>query len=154
MRAVVWKGEHHVAVEEVADPVIQEPTDVIIEVTSTGICGSDLHLYEAMGAFLDAGDILGHEAMGRVVEVGSQVTNVSVGDRVVIPFNISCGACFMCDRGLQSQCETTQVRSEGSGAALFGYTKLYGQVPGGQAEYLRVPQAQYGPIRVPDGPLR
>ena len=152
MRAVVWKGEHHVAVEEVPDPVIREPTDAIIEVTSTGICGSDLHLYEAMGAFLDAGDILGHEAMGRVVEVGSQVRNVSVGDRVVIPFNISCGTCFMCDRGLQSQCETTQVRSEGSGAALFGYTKLYGQVPGGQAEYLRVPQAQYGPIRVPDGP--
>ena len=152
MRAVVWKGEHDIAVEEVADPVLKEPTDVIIEVTSTGICGSDLHLYEAMGPFMDAGDILGHEAMGRVVEVGAQVRNVSVGDRVVIPFNISCGTCFMCERGLQSQCETTQVRSEEKGAALFGYTKLYGQVPGGQAEYLRVPQGHYGPIKVPDGP--
>ena len=100
------------------------------------------------------GDILGHEPMGIVEEVGSEVTNIAKGDRVVIPFNISCGHCFMCDHGLQSQCETTQVRDQGMGAALFGYTKLYGQVPGGQAEYLRVPQAQYGPIKVPEGPPR
>lgn len=152
MRAVVWKGKRDIAVEEVPDPVIQETNDVIIEVTSTGICGSDLHLYEALGPFLESGDVLGHEAMGRVVEIGSDIRNVAVGDRVVIPFNISCGTCFMCQRGLQSQCETTQVRAEDSGAALFGYTKLYGEVPGGQAEYLRVPQGQYGPIKVPDEP--
>ena len=152
MRAVVWKGKRDVAVEDVADPVIQEPNDVIIRVSSTGICGSDLHLYETMGPFLDSGDVLGHEAMGRVVEIGSDIRNVAVGDRVVVPFNISCGSCFMCQRGLQSQCETTQVRSQNSGAALFGYTKLYGQVPGGQAEYLRVPQGHFGPIKVPDEP--
>jgi len=139
-------------VDTVPDPAIEAPTDAIIRVTSTGICGSDLHLYEVMGPFIDEGDILGHEPMGVVEEVGSEVEHIGPGDRVVIPFNISCGHCFMCDQGLQSQCETTQVRDEGSGAALFGYTKLYGQVPGGQAEFLRVPQAQYGPIKVPEGP--
>ena len=123
-----------------------------MRITSTGICGSDLHLYEVLGPFMGEGDILGHEPMGIVEEVGSEVTNLAKGDRVVIPFNISCGHCFMCDHGLQSQCETTQVKDQGMGAALFGYTKLYGQVPGGQAEYLRVPQAQYGPIKVPEGP--
>ena len=152
MRAVVWKGEHHIAVEEVPDPVIQEPTDAIIEVTSTGICGSDLHLYEVLAPFMTPGDILGHEPMGIVEAVGSAVTDIAVGDRVVVPFNISCGHCFMCEQGLQSQCETTQVRDQGCGAALFGYTKLYGQVPGGQAEMLRVPHADYGPIMVPQGP--
>jgi len=105
-----------------------------------------------LGAFIDPGDVLGHEAMGIVEEVGSEVTQIRAGDRVVIPFNISCGHCYTCDRGLQSQCETTQVHEYGTGAALFGYTKLYGQVPGGQAEYLRVPQAHYGPIKVPEGP--
>ena len=123
-----------------------------MRITSTGICGSDLHLYEVMGPFIDEGDILGHEPMGIVEEVGAEVDAHRPGDRVVIPFNISCGHCFMCDQGLQSQCETTQVREQGTGAALFGYTKLYGQVPGGQAEFLRVPQAHYGPIKVPDGP--
>ena len=98
------------------------------------------------------GDILGHEPMGIVEAVGSSVTNIVVGDPVVVPFNISCGHCFMCTQGLQSQCETTQVRDMGCGAALFGYTKLYGQVPGGQAELLRVPHADYGPIKVPHGP--
>jgi threonine dehydrogenase-like Zn-dependent dehydrogenase len=137
---------------EVPDPRIEEPTDAVIKVTSTGICGSDLHLYEVMGAFLDPGDILGHEAMGIVEETGSEVTNLEPGDRVVVPFQIACGSCFMCTQNLQTQCETTQVREQGMGAALFGYTKLYGQVPGGQAEYLRVPQAQYGPIKVPHGP--
>jgi threonine dehydrogenase-like Zn-dependent dehydrogenase len=124
----------------------------VIKVTSTGICGSDLHLYEVMGPFLDPGDVLGHEAMGIVEETGSEVTNLQPGDRVVVPFQIACGSCFMCTRDLQTQCETTQVRDQGMGAALFGYTKLYGQVPGGQAEYLRVPQAQYGPIKVSHGP--
>ncbi len=152
MKAVTWHGKRDVRVDTVPDPKIEEPTDAIIRVTSTGICGSDLHLYEVLGPFMDEGDILGHEPMGIVEEVGSGVTPSSPGDRVVIPFNISCGHCFMCDAELYSQCETTQVRDQGKGAALFGYTKLYGQVPGGQAEYLRVPQAQFGPIKVPEGP--
>ncbi len=152
MRALAWHGTHDVRVDSVPDPTIERPTDAIIRVTSSGICGSDLHLYEVLGAFLDEGDILGHEPMGIVEEVGSEVEHIAVGDRVVIPFNISCGHCHTCGKGLQSQCETTQVREYGTGAALLGYTKLYGQVPGGQAEFLRVPQAQYGPIKVPEGP--
>ncbi|MDO4240235.1 zinc-dependent alcohol dehydrogenase [Micrococcus sp.] len=149
MRALTWQGKRNVSVEDVPDPTIQEPTDAIIRVTSTGICGSDLHLYEVLGPFMDAGDVIGHEPMGIVEEVGSAVTHIKPGDRVVIPFNISCGRCWMCERGLQSQCETTQVREQGSGAALLGYSRLYGSVPGGQAQYLRVPHADYGPIKVP-----
>jgi threonine dehydrogenase-like Zn-dependent dehydrogenase len=152
MKAVTFHGKRDVRVDSVADPRIEEPTDAIVQITSTGICGSDLHLYEVMGAFMDEGDILGHEPMGIVEEVGSGVTHIKAGDRVVIPFNISCGRCWMCDQKLYSQCETTQVREENKGAALLGYTKLYGQVPGGQAEYLRVPQAHFGPIKVPEGP--
>jgi threonine dehydrogenase-like Zn-dependent dehydrogenase len=152
MRAVTYHGKRDVRVDNVPDPQIQEPTDAIIRVTSSGICGSDLHLYEVLGPYLDAGDILGHEPMGIVEEVGSEVDHIKKGDRVVIPFNISCGHCWMCNRDLYSQCETTQVHEYDKGAALFGYTKLYGQVPGGQAEYLRVPQAHFGPIKVPDGP--
>ncbi|MDO9410191.1 zinc-dependent alcohol dehydrogenase [Patulibacter sp.] len=152
MKALTWHGKRDVRIDTVPDPTIQHPTDAIIKVTSSGICGSDLHLYEVLGPFLDAGDILGHEPMGIVEEVGAEVTHIKKGDRVVIPFNVSCGHCFMCDHDLQSQCETTQVREYGSGATLLGYTKLYGQVAGGQAEYLRVPQAQYGPIKVPEGP--
>ena len=152
MRAVTWQGKRDIRVEEVPDPVIQEPTDVIVKITSTGLCGSDLHLYEPLGPFLDPGDILGHEPMGIVEEVGAQVTQLRPGDRVVVPFNISCGTCYMCSQGLQSQCETTQVHEQGKGAALFGYTKLYGQVPGGQAEYLRVPFGNTLPIKVPEGP--
>jgi threonine dehydrogenase-like Zn-dependent dehydrogenase len=136
----------------VADPRIEQSNDAIIRVTSTGLCGSDLHLYEVLGPFLGEGDILGHEPMGEVIEVGPEVTNLTVGDRVVVPFNISCGHCWMCEHGLQTQCETTQNRDQGMGASLFGYTKLYGQIAGGQAEFLRIPQAQYGPIKVPDGP--
>src|SRR5690349_13502889 len=152
MKAVAWHGNHDVRVDTVPDPTIEHPTDAIIRVTSSGICGSDLHLYEVLGPYIDEGDILGHEPMGIVEEVGAEVTQIAPGDRVVIPFNIACGHCFMCDHGLQSQCETTQVREQGMGAALFGYTKLYGEVPGGQAEFLRVPQAHYGPIKVPEGP--
>ncbi|MBV9640784.1 MAG: glutathione-dependent formaldehyde dehydrogenase [Mycobacteriaceae bacterium] len=150
MRAVTWQGRRKVSVDTVSDPQIKEPTDAIIRVTSTNICGSDLHLYEVLGAFMSPGDILGHEAMGVVEEVGGQTGDLNVGDRVVIPFNISCGHCFMCDHGLQSQCETTQNRDQETGAALFGYSKLYGEVAGGQAEFLRVPQAQYTHIKVPD----
>jgi len=152
MKAVAWHGTHDVRVDTVPDPKIEQPTDAIVRITSTGICGSDLHLYEVLGPFIDAGDILGHEPMGVVEEVGSDVKNIAPGDRVVIPFNVSCGHCYMCDKGLMSQCETTQVHEYGTGASLLGYTKLYGQVPGGQAEFLRVPQAQFGPIKVPDGP--
>lgn len=147
MRAVTWQGKRTMTVETVPDPILRDPTDAIIEVTSTAICGSDLHLYEVLGPFMDAGDIVGHEPMGIVVEAGAD-TRLSVGDRVVVPFTIACGRCWMCDRGLFSQCETTQVREHDSGAALFGYSRLYGSVPGGQAEYLRVPHADFGPIRV------
>jgi threonine dehydrogenase-like Zn-dependent dehydrogenase len=152
MKAVVWHGNEDVRVDEVPDPKIQEPTDAIIRVTSSGICGSDLHLYGVLGMFMEEGDILGHEPMGIVEEVGSEVSDITPGDRVVIPFNIVCGTCWMCSQGLHAQCETTQVREFDKGASLFGYTKLYGQVPGGQAEYLRVPQAHFGPIKVPEGP--
>jgi threonine dehydrogenase-like Zn-dependent dehydrogenase len=152
MKALTWQGKRDVRVEEVPDPRIEQPTDAVIRVTSAAICGSDLHLYEVLGPYLTPGDVLGHEAMGIVEEVGAEVSNIAPGDRVVIPFNISCGHCWMCRRKLYAQCETTQVRDQGKGAALFGYTSLYGSVPGGQAEYLRVPQAQFGPLKVPDGP--
>jgi threonine dehydrogenase-like Zn-dependent dehydrogenase len=152
VRAVTWQGFEDVRVEDVPDPRIEEPTDAIVEISSTAICGSDLHLYRPLAMFMEPGDILGHEPMGRVVEVGSEVHHVAPGDRVVIPFNIACGSCFMCGQQLYAQCEATQTREHGTGAALFGYTKLYGHVPGGQAELLRVPQAQFGPVKVPEGP--
>ncbi|MEW1589474.1 zinc-dependent alcohol dehydrogenase [Micromonospora vinacea] len=149
MKALTWQGKRDVRVEEVPDPRIEEPTDAIVKITSTAICGSDLHLYEVLGPYLKPGDVLGHEPMGIVEEVGSAVTGLEPGDRVVVPFNIACGSCWMCSRQLYAQCETTQVTSEGKGASLFGYTSLYGSVPGGQAEYLRVPQAHFGPIKIP-----
>jgi len=151
MKALTFHGNEDVRVDEVPDPSIQDPTDAIVRVTSTAICGSDLHLYGVLGMFIDEGDILGHEPMGIVEEVGSEVTHIKAGDRVVIPFNISCGHCWMCERQFFAQCETTQNRDQEKGASLFGYTKMYGQVPGGQAELLRVPQAQFGPIKVPEG---
>jgi threonine dehydrogenase-like Zn-dependent dehydrogenase len=152
MKAAVWHGKRDVRIEQVPDPVIQDPTDAIVRITTTNICGSDLHLYETLGAFMDKGDVLGHEPMGVVEEVGSATGDLKIGDRVVVPFQISCGHCFMCHQQLYTQCETTQTREHGTGAALFGYSKLYGQVPGGQAEYLRVPQAQFTHIKVPEGP--
>ena len=152
MKALTWHGKRDVRVDNVPDPTIQESTDAVVRMTTTAICGSDLHLYEVLTPFMEEGDVLGHEPMGIVEEVGPEVTNLSPGDRVVIPFQVSCGHCFMCERGLQTQCETTQVREQGMGAALFGYTKLYGELAGGQAEYLRVPQAHYTHIKVPQGP--
>ena len=152
MRALTWHGKRDVRVDDVPDPRIEEPTDAIVEITSSGLCGSDLHLYEVLGPYLHEGDVLGHEPMGIVQEVGAGVTNIKAGDRVVIPFQIACGSCFMCDEGLHTQCETTQVTEQGMGAPLFGYTDLYGSVPGAQAQYLRVPQAHFGPIVVPEGP--
>ena len=151
MKAVTWHGKRDVRVDNVSDPTIEQPTDAIVRITSSGICGSDLHLYEVLGPFMEEGDVLGHEPMGIVEETGSAVEHIKAGDRVVIPFNISCGDCYMCDQQLYSQCETTQVREQGKGASLFGYTKLYGQVPGG------VPACAAGPVR-PDqsagGPVR
>jgi threonine dehydrogenase-like Zn-dependent dehydrogenase len=154
MKAVTWQGQRDVQVTEVPDPSIEEATDAVIRITSTGICGSDLHLYEVLAPFMAEGDVLGHESMGVVEEVGPEVSNLQAGDRVVIPFQIACGHCFFCDQQLFTQCETTQVKEEGMGAQLFGYTKLYGEngrsVPGGQAEYLRVPHADFGPIKLPE----
>jgi threonine dehydrogenase-like Zn-dependent dehydrogenase len=152
MKAVTWHGKRDVRVEDVPDPILKEPNDAIVRITSTGLCGSDLHLYETLGPFMGEGDILGHEPMGVVEEIGPEVGDLQVGDRVVMPFQISCGQCWMCNQGLFTQCETTQVREQGMGAPIFGYSKLYGEVPGAQAEYLRVPQAQFMPIKVPDGP--
>lgn len=152
MKAVTWQGKRRVEVKDMADPVIQEPTDAVIKITSTAICGSDLHLYEVMTPFMEKDDIMGHEPMGIVQEVGSKVKNIKVGDRVVVPFNIACGVCVNCKKGLTTQCETTQVREMSRGAALFGYTKLYGHVPCGQAEYLRVPHADFMAKKVPEGP--
>lgn len=152
MKAVTWQGRRDVRVENVPDPRIQEPTDAVIRITSSGLCGSDLHLYEVLTPFMTPGDILGHEPIGIVEEVGAGVPDLQAGDRVVVPFQIACGNCWMCLTGLPTQCETTQVTGEGMGAALFGYTRLYGSVPGAQAEYLRVPQAQFGPIKIPEGP--
>jgi threonine dehydrogenase-like Zn-dependent dehydrogenase len=150
MKAVTWHGKRDVQVDNVPDPTIQEPTDAVVRITTTAICGSDLHLYEVLGPFMGEGDILGHEPMGIVEEVGSEVRNLRPGDRVVMPFVIACGHCFMCEGGLHSQCETTQVRDQGMGASLYGFSKLYGEVPGGQAEFLRVRQAQFSPIKVPE----
>jgi threonine dehydrogenase-like Zn-dependent dehydrogenase len=153
MRALTWQGIEDVQVREVPDPRIEQPTDAVVRVTSTAICGSDLHLYKVLAPYLQPGDVLGHEFMGIVEEVGSGVTNLAVGDRVVVPFNISCGHCWMCSRGYFAQCETTQNRDQGKGASLFGYTSLYGAVPGGQAERVRVPHADFGPVKLPaEGP--
>jgi len=152
VRAVTWQGTHDMQVSEVPDPTIQEPGDAIVKITSSGLCGSDLHLYETLAPFMEPGDVVGHEPMGVVEEVGSAVTHLAVGDRVVVPFNVCCGSCFMCSQLLYSQCETTQNHEHGTGASFFGYSKLYGQVPGGQAEYLRVPFADFLPVKVPHGP--
>lgn len=149
MKAVTWQGIEQVSVDEVPDPRIIEPTDAVVRVTSTAICGSDLHLYKVLAPFLTPGDIIGHEFMGVVEEVGTAVAHISPGDRVVVPFTVACGRCWMCGRGLFAQCETTQVTDQDKGASLFGYTSLYGSVPGGQAELVRVPHADFGPVKLP-----
>lgn len=159
MRALTYHGSNDVRVEQVADPIIQEPDDIILRVTATAICGSDLHLYRGKIPQVKDGDIFGHEFMGVVEEVGPAVTAVSKGDRVIVPFVIACGSCFFCDMNLQAACETTNPghgsilnkKQIPSGAALFGYSHLYGGVPGGQAELVRVPKANTGPFRIPDG---
>lgn len=149
MRALTWQGLGDVRVENVPDPVLQDPTDAIVRVTSTAICGSDLHLYGVLAPYLQKDYVLGHEFMGVVEEVGSGVSSLRPGDRVVVPFVIACGHCWMCDRGLFAACETTQIREMGTGAALFGFSSLYGSVPGGQPEMVRVPHADFGPVKLP-----
>src|SRR4051812_3883554 len=158
MRALTYHGSHDVKVDRVPDPVLQDPDDVILKVTATAICGSDLHMYRGKIPAMKSGDILGHEFMGEVVDTGPGVSKLHKGDRVVVPFVIACGSCFFCDMQLFSACETTNPdrgsimnkKSLRSGAALFGFSHLYGGVPGGQAEYVRVPKANVGPIRIPD----
>jgi threonine dehydrogenase-like Zn-dependent dehydrogenase len=158
MLALTYHGSHDVRVDTVPDPILQEPDDIILKITATAICGSDLHLYRGKMPGLEDGDILGHEFMGIVVDTGSGVTTLQKGDRVVVPFVIACGQCFFCERQLFSACETTNPdrgailnkKNVRSGAALFGYTHLYGGVPGGQAEYVRVPKANVGPIIIPN----
>ena len=155
MRALCWHGKYDVRVDTVPDPVIQEPTDAIIKITSTAICGSDLHLYDGYMVEMEKGDVLGHEPMGIVVEVGSAVTKLKKGDRVVVPFVIACGQCFFCTKQLFACCDTTNPDAAKARklmghapAGLFGYSHLLGGYAGGQAEYLRVPHADVGPIKI------
>ena len=158
MRAISWEGKERVCVSSAPEPKILNPHDAIVRVTLTAICGSDLHIYGGYIPTMKKGDVLGHEFMGEVVEVGSQVKNLQVGDRVVVPFAIACGHCFFCRRELWSLCDNTNPNAwmadrlyGESGAALFGYSHLFGGYPGGQAEYVRVPFADVGPLKIPDG---
>jgi len=157
MKALCWHGKHDIRCDTVPDPQIQNPRDAIIKVTSCAICGSDLHIYDGVIPGMEAGDVLGHETMGEVVEVGSEVRNLKPGDRVVVPFTISCGECFFCQRGFYSGCERSNPNHKTaeklwghSPAGLFGYSHILGGYAGGQAEYLRVPYADIGPIKVPN----
>ncbi len=157
MKALVWNGKHQVAVQEVPDSRIEHPRDAVIKITSTAICGSDLHLYDGVIQTLKYGDILGHEPMGEVIEVGPEVTNLQVGDRVVVPFTISCGQCLFCQQTLFSLCDESNPNREiaekvygQAPAGLFGFSHMYGGFAGGQAQYLRVPFADVGPIKIPE----
>jgi threonine dehydrogenase-like Zn-dependent dehydrogenase len=158
MRAVCWQGTNSVEVETVPDPKILNPRDAIVKITTTAICGSDLHLYNGFNPTMKKGDILGHEFMGEVVELGSAVKNVNVGDRVVVPFTISCGSCFFCSRDLSSLCDNSNPNAwmvekvmGHSPSGLFGYSHMTGGYAGGQAEYARVPFADVGLFKIPDG---
>lgn len=158
MKAVCWRGKNRVAVEDVPDPKILNPRDAIVKITATAICGSDLHIYGGFIPTMERGDIVGHEFMGEVVEVGSGVNNLNVGDRVVVPFDISCGDCFFCKRKLFSLCENSNPNAwiaeklfGHSPAGIFGYSHMVGGYAGGQAEYARVPYADVGPIKIPVG---
>ena len=158
MKALTWHGKHDIRCESVPDPKIQDARDAIIKVTACAICGSDLHIYDGMIPSMQSGDVLGHETMGEVVEVGSGVGNLKVGDRVVVPFTISCGECFFCRNGFFSGCErsnpdrkTAEQLWGHSPAGLFGYSHILGGYPGGQAEYMRVPYADVGPVKIPNG---
>ena len=159
MKALTWQGTHDVRVENVPDPTIRDAEDILLRITATAICGSDLHLYRGKVPGMKDGDILGHEFMGIVEEIGPGVRRLQRGDRVVVPFTISCGQCFFCEKQLYSACETTNPgrgailnkKDVRSGAGMFGYTHLYGGYAGGQAEYVRVPKADVGPLKLPDG---
>jgi threonine dehydrogenase-like Zn-dependent dehydrogenase len=158
MKALCWHGRADVSVDTVADPKIEDSRDSIVRITSTAICGSDIHLYDGYQPTMEDGDILGHENMGEVVEVGSDVRNLKVGDRVVVPFTISCGSCWFCDRTMFSLCDVSNPNAEvarkamgQSPAGLFGFSHMLGGFPGGQAEYLRVPYSDVGPIKIPSG---
>lgn len=158
MKALCWHGANDVRVDNVPDPTIINPRDAIVKITSTAICGSDLHLYNGFIPTMQSGDIMGHEFMGEVVELGSQVKNLKKGDRVVIPFTISCGSCFFCNQDLWSLCDNSNPNAGlaekmfgHSPAGLFGYSHLTGGYAGGQAEYVRVPFADVGPLKIPDG---
>jgi threonine dehydrogenase-like Zn-dependent dehydrogenase len=158
MRALCWHGAKDVRVDNVPDPKILNPRDAILKITSTAICGSDLHLYDGYIPTMEKGDILGHEFMGEVVELGSAVTNLKMGDRVVVPFPIACGNCYFCEEQQHSLCENSNPNAAmaekmwgHSPAGIFGYSHLTGGYAGGQAEYVRVPYADVGPIKVPDG---
>ena len=161
MKALAWHGKGDIRCEEVPDPKIEHPRDAIIKVTACAICGSDLHIYGGIIPEMKRGDVLGHENMGEVVEVGSENKKLKVGDRVVVPFTIACGECFFCRNGFYSGCERTNPDHEkaaklwgNSPAGLFGYSHLLGGYAGGQAEYLRVPYADVGPIKVPENSQR
>jgi len=158
MKALCWHGAKDVRVDNVPDPTIINPRDAIVKITSTAICGSDLHLYNGFIPTMQSGDILGHEFMGEVVELGSEVKNLKKGDRVIVPFTISCGSCFFCNRDLWSLCDNSNPNAGlaekmfgHSPAGLFGYSHLTGGYAGGQAEYARVPFADVGPLKIPDG---
>lgn len=158
MKALCWYGKHDVRVETVPDPKILNPHDAIVKITTSAICGSDLHLYDGLVPKMEKGDILGHEFMGEVVEVGPEVKNLNTGDRVVVPFTISCGQCFFCKRNMWSLCDNTNPSARESEmlngyvcSGLYGYSHLYGGYAGGQAQYARVPFANVGPIKIPEG---
>ena len=158
MKAACWHGVHDVRIDTVPDPTIEHPRDIILKITASAICGSDLHLYDGYIPSMKEGDILGHEFMGEVVEIGADVKNLSIGDRVVVPFTISCGHCFFCERALWSACDESNPNADAakavygaSPAGLFGYSHLFGGYAGGQAEYVRVPYGDVGPLKVPSG---